>query len=128
MLGRSRPLAGIVTSTLGSRIPQIHFVTILGHTSREPGGRWTEPWSVSRASEFMQTQRFILSEPDHGPSRGYTEMNSEASSCADTCRGGSAIASSSSLASREGAASTSVAWREDGEVEKQSLAVVRSPL
>lgn len=83
---------------------------------------------MSRAGEFMQTQWFIFTEPNHGPSCGYTEMNSEACSCADTCRGGAAIASSFSLASREGAASSSVAWRDDGEVEKQSLAVVRSPL
>lgn len=83
---------------------------------------------MSRAGEFMQTQRFSFTEPDHGPFCGYTEMNSEASSCADTCRGGAAIASSSSLASREGAASSSVAWRDDGEVEKQSLVVVRSSL
>lgn len=63
--------------------------------------------------------------PGHVSFRSYTGMNSEkASSSADICRGEAAV--TSSLASGEGAASSSVVWRDDGEVDKENL-VVRSP-
>lgn len=80
---------------------------------------------MRKAWEFIQTQPFSFTMPDHRTFCSHTEMNSEkASSSADICRGGAAILSSSE--SRGGAASSSVVWREDGEVEKQSLVLVRS--
>lgn len=74
----------------------------------------------------MQTQPFSFVVPDHGASCSYTDMNSDtASPVPDICSVGAAVTSSS--ASREGAASSSVVWRDDSEVEKQGRGVMKSP-
>jgi hypothetical protein len=44
----------------------------LGH-EREPEGRWTEPWTVSRTQEFMRTQLFSFTIP--GRPRGILQLH-----------------------------------------------------